>query len=118
LCSWAKQRLQELLQAVEFDAPESTVTVVKVDKLEGDAEISFSRGKKRYMFDFRFELGWEAPDLDCGPAKGVLVYPDVGQDCDGEYDVECRVDSSTPSAARAFVDRHVRPEASGFRTAV
>lgn len=43
------------------------------------------------MFDFRFELKWEAPDLDCGPAKGVLVYPDVGQDCDGEYDVECQV---------------------------
>lgn len=54
-------------------------------------QISFSRGKKRYMFDFRFDLKWEAPDLDCGPAKGVLMYPDVGQDCDGVYDVECRV---------------------------
>lgn len=43
------------------------------------------------MFDFRFDVKWEAPDLDCGPAKGVLVYPDVGQDCDGEYDVECEV---------------------------
>lgn len=39
LSSWAKQRLQELLGAVEFDASESTVTVVKVDKLEGDAEV-------------------------------------------------------------------------------
>ncbi len=54
-------------------------------------QISFSRGKKRYMFDFRFELKWEAPDLDCGPAKGLLMYPDVGQDCDGEYDVVCQV---------------------------
>lgn len=54
-------------------------------------QISFSRGKKRYMFDFRFELKWEAPDLKCGPASGVLMYPDVGQDCNGEYDVECRV---------------------------
>ncbi|CAM9357698.1 unnamed protein product [Scytosiphon promiscuus] len=118
MTSWAKQRLEELLKAVEFDAPESAVTVVKVDKLDGDAEISFSRGKKRYLFDFRFELKWEAPDLDCGPAKGVLVYPDVGQDCGGEYEVECRVDGSTPAAAQAFVDRHVRPEASGLRTAV
>eukprot|EP00752_Nemacystus_decipiens_P009906 g8838.t1 len=118
MTSWAKQRLQELLGGVEFDASESAVTVVKVDKLEGDAEISFSRGKKRYLFDFRFELKWEAPDLDCGPAKGVLVYPDVGQDCDGEYDVECQVDSSTPTAAKPFVDRHVRPEGSGLRSAV
>lgn len=43
------------------------------------------------MFDFRFDLKWEAPDLDCGLAKGVLVYPDVGQDCGGDYDVECQV---------------------------
>ena len=41
LSSWAKQRLQELLGAVEFDASESTVTVVTVDKLEGDAEVFF-----------------------------------------------------------------------------
>lgn len=54
-------------------------------------QISFSRGKTRYMFDFRFELKWEAPDLDEGPAKGVLVYPDFGQDCEGVYEVECRV---------------------------
>lgn len=43
------------------------------------------------MFDFRFELKWEASDLESGPAKGVLIYPDVGQDCNGAYDVECRV---------------------------
>ena len=43
------------------------------------------------MFDFRFDLKWEAPDLDEGPAKGVLAYPDVGQDCGGIYEAECRV---------------------------
>lgn len=57
-------------------------------------QISFSRGKKRYLFDFRFDLKWEAPDLECGLAKGVLLYPDVGSDCDGEYDVECQVKKS------------------------
>lgn len=29
-----------------------------------------------------------------------------------------QVDSSTPTAARGFVDRHVRPEGSGLREAV
>ena len=32
--------------------------------------------------------------------------------------VSVQVDSCTPPAARAFVDRHVRPEGSGFRAAV
>lgn len=50
------------------------------------------------MFDFRFELKWESSDLDCGPAKGVLVYPDVGQDCGGVYDAECRVRLTTSEA--------------------
>ncbi|CAN0243644.1 unnamed protein product [Laminaria digitata] len=91
MTSWAKERLKELLLEVEFDASEGVVEVVTVDKIEGDAEISSSRGKKRCLFDFRLELKWEASDLECGPAKGVLVYPDVGQDCNGVYDVECRV---------------------------
>ena len=75
------------------------------------AQISFSRGKKRYMFDFRFELKWEAPDLDCGPAKGVLVYPDVGQDCDGEYDVECqaRMEKLSAVASVCWYIREERP---------
>lgn len=56
------------------------------------------------MFDFRFELRWEAPDLEEGPAKGALVYPDVGQDCDGIYDVECRVSvESLKSLELAFL---------------
>ncbi|CAM9377771.1 unnamed protein product [Ascophyllum nodosum] len=118
MTSWAKERLSGLLKDVEFDAPESIVTVVKIENLEGDAEVSYSRGKKRYMFDFRFDLKWEAPDLDEGPAKGVLAYPDVGQDCGGIYEAECRVDNSTPKAARGFVDRHVRAEQSGLRQAV
>ena len=37
--SWAKERLSGLLKDVEFDAPESIVTVVKIENLEGDAEV-------------------------------------------------------------------------------
>lgn len=37
--SWAKQRLNELLLEVEFYAEEGSVEVVKVEKLEGDAEV-------------------------------------------------------------------------------
>lgn len=56
------------------------------------------------MFDFHFDLNWEANDLEDGPAKGVLIYPDVGQDCDGVYDVECRVrcDASVPLNKRRW----------------
>lgn len=50
------------------------------------------------MFDFRLELKWVAADLEEGQAKGTLVYPDVGQDCDGVYDVECTVRAAIVSA--------------------
>ena len=33
-------------------------TVTKVDKLEGDAHIVVSRGKKRFLLDYSFVLSW------------------------------------------------------------
>lgn len=41
--SWAKQRLTELLVGAEFDAPESSVEVVKIENLNGDAEVREAR---------------------------------------------------------------------------
>ncbi|CAM9130071.1 unnamed protein product [Choristocarpus tenellus] len=117
MTGWAKDRLVELLKGIEFDAGDGSVEITAVEGLEGDAEITYSRGKKRRMFDFHFNLAWEA-SLDCGETKGKLVYPDVGQDCCGVYDVECQVNTTTPPAAKGFIDCHVRPEGSGLRNAV
>lgn len=39
LGSWAKKRLTELLQGIEYEAPEGSVEVVKVENLEGDSEV-------------------------------------------------------------------------------
>ncbi|CAN0078989.1 unnamed protein product, partial [Discosporangium mesarthrocarpum] len=87
--------------------------ITRTEQIETKKQVTFSRGKKRSIFYFRFHLAWEA-DLEGGQAKGKLVYPDVGQDCEGEYDV----DSNTPPAAKGFIDRYIRAEGSGLREAV
>jgi len=87
MTGWAKQRLEELLSNMAFIIPNTNdlIEVKKVKDLEGDAAITFTRGKKKFLFDFSFVLDWEV-ELDCGPAKGTLRYPDVTPDSDGDYD--------------------------------
>jgi tetratricopeptide (TPR) repeat protein len=89
---WAKERLKELLLAVTVDA--GTISVTKVEKVEGDASIISSRGKIRYVYDLSFEVnfcivfddGEQASNDDektkKKKLKGVLKYSDVCSDFD------------------------------------
>lgn len=49
MTDWAKARLKELLSSVNFVIPSvgSVIDVVKVKDLEGDAAVTFVRGKKK-----------------------------------------------------------------------
>lgn len=124
MTEWAKNRLKELLGGANFVTPGTgaIIDVVKVKDVDGDASITFVRGKKkwvgrwhghgtpacwfsrwwtvsrphgmgRYLFDFVFSLDWEM-ELDSGRAKGTLKYPDVTPDNDGEYDTLLEVSPS------------------------
>lgn len=49
MTEWAKEKLRELLSGVSFVIPSvgSVLEVVKVTGLEGDASVTFVRGKKK-----------------------------------------------------------------------
>ena len=49
MTDWAKERLKELLSGISFVIPNlgSVIEVVKVKDLEGDASVTFVRGKKK-----------------------------------------------------------------------
>ena len=76
--------------------------------MTGDAEIISRRGKVKFPFDFAFEVHWRVDLAGSGPCKGVLKFPDVTPDCDGEFEATFEVDRSTPPAARGVLDAFVR----------
>ncbi|KAM3577787.1 hypothetical protein VYU27_000330 [Nannochloropsis oceanica] len=128
MTEWATGRLQELLSEVCFSVPREGVgagveeggrfDVKKVTGLEGDASVTFVRGKKKYLFDFVFTLEWEIGLLGGGKAKGTLKYPDVTPDNDDEYDTLLEVDQLTPPEARPLINAYVKSSSAGLQQMV
>eukprot|EP00624_Nannochloropsis_granulata_P003756 evm.model.NODE_28910_length_23857_cov_28.065893.10 len=128
MSEWATGRLQELLSEVKFYIPREDVgvgvekdgvlEVKKVTGLEGDASVTFVRGKKKYLFDFVFTLEWEVGLLGGGKAKGTLKYPDVTPDNDDEYDTLLEVDQLTPPEARPLINAYVKSSSAGLQQVV
>lgn len=128
MTDWAKGRLQELLGECRFPIPArhfgagleegAVIEVKKVTGLEGDAAVTFVRGKKKYLYDFLFTLEWEAGLAGGAKAKGTLRYPDVTPDNDDEYDTLLEVDQLTPPEARSLIDEFVKSSRTGLQGVV
>jgi len=116
MTGWANGRLPELLVGLELPLPggAGAVRTTELKKLEGDSQITLSRGKRRFLFEYSFELHWELTVTETGAkAKGHLHFPDMSSDCNGEYEVSVQVKPSAPPEAHALIDRHVRPVGGG-----
>jgi hypothetical protein len=88
MTEWAVKRIKELVNGLEVSVPvvdgdgdvlEEPLKVVELADLEGDASITFTRGKKRHIFDFSFVAKWQiqAPGKTI---KGGIFFPDVSGD--------------------------------------
>ncbi|KAG5192246.1 hypothetical protein JKP88DRAFT_191255 [Tribonema minus] len=115
--AWCSERITALLSGLVADAPPGPVRIAKVQEVTGDASITFSRGKRRSLFEFSVKADWEA-QWPCGLAKGTIHFPDMSYDCMGEYEAVVTVDSSTAPAARPLVDSFVKAEDRGLRAAM
>lgn len=59
--SWARDAVTNVLQPVTFTLPGGmgSARVVKITKVEGDAEVASARGKTKHIYDITVELDWE-----------------------------------------------------------
>lgn len=122
---WAKKHVVELLKSASFEkqnGPEepTTVSVVNVKDIEGDASIAVFRGKKRYLFDFTFtvECKGEFGDVSPSSVTGQLNYLDFSSDCDGDYDVDVLVSSRYQSEAGKLMYEHLSKAQTGLRAVI
>mmetsp|Transcript_13450 Transcript_13450/g.23933 ORF Transcript_13450/g.23933 Transcript_13450/m.23933 type:complete len:431 (+) Transcript_13450:177-1469(+) len=88
MSEWAHARLKELLvgtkvpisiQDADGDVVEEEIKVTGLLDLEGDASITFTRGKKRHIFDFNFSATWRVM-VDGKTIKGEIYLGDVSGD--------------------------------------
>ena len=122
---WARQSLEEALLSTCYTFPAGSLhsdesPVIKVTKVKGldkgHASVASVRGKRRHMFEFtNVEVNWEVSlDTDCSLCSGVLTFHDVDGTCEGEYDIDYKVDSNTPGDARHLLDRFVKGNPDGL----
>lgn len=117
---WAVDTLSSTLLTCSYDIPgtDQTAKVVKANKMDvhdgGHASVAAVRGKKRYIYEFGYELVWELSsaggDADV-EMRGKLVLPDIdGTVAAGEWhDVsDFTADGGIPNAKRAHLMKHVR----------
>jgi hypothetical protein len=138
---WAISRLTELIRSATVQLPGGAgeVRVQSIESMEGEAFITFSRGKKRHVFEFNAQLVWGATlpapmteaCADSDPAApteltGPFEMPDIGGDCDGEYDLVAHGDwewtheaGAPPShTQKQLVGRCTRPDGALHRKIV
>ncbi|CCI48740.1 unnamed protein product [Albugo candida] len=107
---WARQKLSDILSSVKFSEGTIYGSVAAPLHLTGDASICVIRGRKRYLFDFSFELPFVITIEDVHTYKGSYTMHDISNDDD--YEISYRFDqnlsdAAVSSAIETFVgDRH------------
>jgi tetratricopeptide (TPR) repeat protein len=132
MSEWARARLKELVLActstvsladAEGDHIGEQVKVSELADFEGDASITFTRGKRRHIFCFDFSAKWA---LTVGGKKvsGAIFFPDISGDNvqDGErVEAELRWtgrEQSCSSANAGLIAKHLMDRKQGLLAAI
>lgn len=88
-CSkWAHSRLKEILSSIEI-SDMGDLTVIKVDKLSGDATYMRRKGKNILLYDLDCKVTWEGT-LEGKKVTGFVHFPSICDDTETEQ-MECTV---------------------------
>lgn len=91
--AWCQSSLESFLKETKVDVDKYTAKVTQVKDLTGDASVAFSRGKKRYVFDYHATVKFDILDEgDDRIASGSLKLPDIsstGINDELEVDILC-----------------------------
>lgn len=124
ITTWAADTLSSTLLSCSYDIPntDQVVKVVRANKMTalhdgGHASVAAVRGKKRYIYEFGYELEWELSgagdddDDEEWDLKGKIVLPDIdGTVASGEWHdaSDFTVVGGIPNSKRAFLMKNVR----------
>ncbi|KAG7399856.1 hypothetical protein PHYBOEH_007717 [Phytophthora boehmeriae] len=103
---WAEEQWNTVFTGATLSEGNLLATLKAPEKITGDASICVVRGKKRYLFDFNFNLPFEVAISGGSTCKGSYTMNDISNDED--YEISWRLtkkpsSSSEQSAVQAFV---------------
>ncbi|GBG29681.1 Small glutamine-rich tetratricopeptide repeat-containing protein [Hondaea fermentalgiana] len=117
MSKWAEPKLKEYLESLscpvqlvdsDGDAESGTLKVTDLKNIDGDASITFTRGKKRHMFDYSLDVAWSVACLG-KTVSGTIFLPDVSADevsgdpSDGVVEAELRWSNREKAGANQAV---------------
>lgn len=116
---WLDEQLAAKLVGISFALPagNGSISTTAVENIKGDASISSSRGKRRYIMEVSFDVLLEGKVGDA-TGKGKLLFSDVTTVADEQPEIKTETDSSTPPAVREVFDAFVKPGAQGLQPLV
>jgi hypothetical protein len=87
---WAKQTIQSLFSdSPSFKFNETEVTVSEIEDLKGHANVTYSRGKPRYMYSVSFTLAIDIDVTEGDSYTGKVTVEDVMNDVLDDIELSC-----------------------------
>lgn len=118
MMKWVQDQLNARLKDISFDVPTvagSSIRTTGVEDVKGEANISSSRGKRRFLLDVTCKVLFEV-QVEAGRGSGKFVISDFNADEEPEVSVE--VSPDTPPAAREVLDAFAKPAGQGLQPLV
>jgi len=104
-----------LIREVIYKSPEGVVvSILNVKNVTGDALVTFSRQKKKYIYDYLVEADFKLFEPNNGNVLiGTITIKDITGDCD--YEMITKVDSSTNNN---YYKKYVQSASTGLQPAI
>merc|ERR1712150_179385 len=117
MMKFVQDRLTSSLKGLKFEIPGAnagSIQATAVTDVEGTATISISRGKRRHLFDVKFDVEYVAKIGELS-GKGKLCFSEVSAQEGEEYEVKNKVDAVTNPQIREVLESFVKPAGQGLQ---
>lgn len=102
---WGKEKLRSLFSNDRLTAAGYNVTIKSLTKVEGNAQITHSRGKARFMYEWTLTVDFEAVSSET--FKGSAVCSDVINDQLDDIEIELTWSGKKPAHSDTKIVRDV-----------
>ncbi|MCJ1312209.1 hypothetical protein MMC25_005883 [Agyrium rufum] len=110
---WARSYLETELIGTEASEGENKVKISKIEKVDGDVDVSQRKGKVITLFDVKLEMEWTGSTAEDSDVTGTITVPEVAHDTgEDEYvfDTDIHSDSTSKQPLKTLIRNKLTPQ--------